>query len=113
MTGAASPKESFLRRVLMTVAVVAVTVVVLLLVCFRSDALFVIFAGILLAILLGSASHFIAAHIPIRYHLALVLLVLLGILFFVLSAGIMGQRVAEQVGSLIEQLPDNVRLLER
>src|SRR4051812_32134676 len=114
MTRASSHEENgFLRRVLTTVGVVAVTAIVILLVFLRADALFVIFAGILLAILLGSASHWIAAHTPVRYHWALALLVLSGILFFVLSAGALGQRAAEQVGSLIEQLPNDVHQLER
>jgi predicted PurR-regulated permease PerM len=76
-----------------------------LLLAFAAEAVFVVFAGLLLSVFLGTLAHWITRHTPLPYWAALMLLVLAGLGATALTLVLAGPSLAEQMARLQEQLP--------
>lgn len=103
----ADPAErSFLRRVVIVVAVVGVAIVLAQLVLHASHVLLLLFAGVLFGVLLGGLAQKLSEWVPLGYRasLAVVALVLTGVL--VGLGFLLGPSVASQMGQLGTSLND-------
>lgn len=97
--------ETYLRRVLITVAIVAAIIILLLLLWTIADTLLVIFGGILLAIFLRSLSDRVTNYTRLSngWSLALVGLGLIGLIG--IGGWLLTPDVVDQFDRLLEELP--------
>jgi predicted PurR-regulated permease PerM len=103
-----APGRSFPNRVLMTVGIVAASLVVLYLFVVLSRVLLIVFAGVLTAVILGGATQGLTDRTPLERPGALVLVVLGVVLTVAAISGIAGPRLSGQINDLIVQLPTAV-----
>ena len=104
----------FTKRVLTTVAIVAVTVLVLLLLLwFGAWVFLLVFASVLLAIFLYDMSRFLCAHTPLSpgWSLAVVVLGLSAVM--TVGIGLAGAAVGEQIDELVKRLPHSLQQLRQ
>lgn len=95
----------FFRRTLLVVSVIIFTGLVLTLIWYASDVFLVLFAGILFAVLLRAPTNWLAANTRMSEQFALGLSISVLLLSLALLVYLFAVPMAEQVGQLIETLP--------
>ena len=109
-----SDQRSFPNRVLMTVGIVAVSILTLYLFVVLSRVLLIVFAGVLMAVGLGGAAATLRERTPLERPGSLTLVILLVVLVPSLISGIIGPSLTGQINDLVVQLPEAVaRFRER
>ena len=109
-----SDSRSFPNRVLITVGIVAVSILTLYLFVVLSRVLLIVFAGVLMAVGLGGAAATLRERTPLERPGSLTLVILLVVLVPSLISGIIGPSLTGQINDLIVQLPEAVaRFRER
>jgi len=101
-----STRRSFPNRVFITVAIVALTLLVMYLFVVLSRVLLVVFAGVLLAVALGGGADLLRRRTPLGRRSALALVILILVALPVLLSSIVGPGLGSQVNELIVQLPE-------
>lgn len=101
--------RDFARRL----ALVTVVVVLLWFVVMAAQPLFLVFGGILLAVLLRAISSFVEAHTFLKGRWALLLVVLLLTGIFALAGYLLAPRVSQQVQQLGDTLPRSFESLQQ
>jgi predicted PurR-regulated permease PerM len=101
-------ERSFPNRVLVTVGIVAVSLLMLYLFVVLSRVLLIVFAGGLLAVGLGGGADLLSRRTPLERPggLAVAIALVVGALFFV--SGFIGPPLTGQINDLIVQLPEAV-----
>ncbi len=108
----ATPKRGLMRRTAIINGVAALFILGLAAVWFAADALLLVFACILFAVLLYKLSDMLAQRTNMKRQVALALVVLL--LFAVVGLGgwAMAPQIAEQSGKLAETVPQSIEKLQ-
>jgi predicted PurR-regulated permease PerM len=108
-----SSRRTFPQRVLLTVGIVAVSLLVLYLFVVLSRVLLIVFAGVLMAVGLGGGADILRRRTPLGRPggLSVVIILVVFILFFL--SGAIGAPLTGQVNDLITQLPDAVEILRK
>jgi predicted PurR-regulated permease PerM len=106
-------REPFVRRMLMTVGVVAAVVLLLVFLSAAVRVLFLVFAGLLLAVLLRALSDLLSRYTSIRQGLSLAIVVLGLISLLGVGAWLLAPQIMEQVGDLGETLTESVQQLRQ
>lgn len=101
-----STRRSFPHRVFITVAIVAIALLVMYLFVVLSRVLLVVFAGVLLAVALGGGANLLHRRTPLGRRAALTLTILILGAVPVLLSGVVGPGLRHQVNELIVQLPE-------
>jgi len=100
-----SSGRSFPKRVLITVGIVALSLLVLYLFVVLSRVLLIVFAGVLTAVALGGGADLLRHRTPLGRPGALVVVILFVVAVPVFLSGVMGPRLGSQINDLIVQLP--------
>lgn len=100
-----SSGRSFPKRVLITVGIVALSLLVLYLFVVLSRVLLIVFAGALMAVALGGGANLLCTRTPLGRPAALVVVILFVVAVPALLSGVMGPRLGSQINDLIVQLP--------
>lgn len=108
----AKPGREFLLQVLIFHGVGMLFVALVALLWFASDALLLVFAGILLAILLCDATRRLRRWVPLSHGVALTAVVLLTFAVLGLGGWAMAPGAAEQAGELVEAIPKSLQRLQ-
>ncbi len=95
----------FSRHVVRALALASVALVLLLVMHFAAQELFILFAGVLFAIALHGASAWLAAHTKLPHKAAVGVLSVLLVTVGVASGGLAGPALDEQAHKLVQQLP--------
>ena len=109
----ASRHQNLLRRVLTTVATVTVVVLLCLLLWYGIYVFLLVFASVLLAIFLYSASCWVSTHTPLAYGWSLTLVALACIASIGGSLWWTGAVLGEQIDELIIRLPRALQKLQQ
>ena len=106
MVPVSDEKRDFTAKLLIIFALILITIIALFLLYKLTDMLFVIFAGILVAVMLNGLTQLMQNYtkLPRIYSLLLVILILIGI--FVFMTWFMVPRVSEQANRLMKSIPD-------
>ena len=109
-----SSQRSFPNRVLVTVGIVAVSLLMLYLFVVLSRVLLVVFAGVLMAVGLGGGADILRRRTPLERPGGLAVVISLVLLTMFLLSGLIGAPLTGQINDLIVQLPEAVaRFRER
>jgi len=100
-----SSRRSFPKRVLITVGLVALSLLALYLFVVLSRVLMIVFAGVLMAVALGGGADLLRYQTPLGRPGALVIVIVLVVAAPILLSGLMGPRLGTQINDLIVQLP--------
>lgn len=103
--------DTFARRVLVAAGVVLPLLILLYFVQHVAHALLLVFAGVLLAVFLGSVALFLRRYARLPRGVALAAGVLLVIGFLAGAGWLVGPRVADQLGNLTQRLPASIQEL--
>jgi predicted PurR-regulated permease PerM len=104
---------AFAHRVLIATCIVAGVALVLVGVWYAADVLLLVFAGILVSILLGGFSRFVARKTGLGHRLSLALVSLTLLALIVAGVWLIGGSVGAQISELQQQLPRAVESLRR
>jgi predicted PurR-regulated permease PerM len=109
-----SERRSFPNRVLVTVGIVAVSILTLYLFVVLSRVLLIVFAGVLMAVGLGGGADILRRRTPMERPGALAVVIAGVVVVPSLVSGIIGPSLTGQINDLIVQLPEAVaRFRER
>ncbi len=103
-----STRRSFPNRVLVTVGIVAVSLLVMYLFVVLSRVLLIVFAGVLMAVGLGGGADVLRRRTPLGRPGGLAVVITLVVLVPFLLSGIVGPSLTGQINDLIVQLPEAV-----
>ncbi len=100
-----STRQNFVRRVLIIIGLVVLTVLILSVLWLGLEVFLLVFAGLLLAIFLRTLSGFLSRHTPLSetWSVAIVLLAIIGLI--ALGVWLLSDSVQRQFDELSEQLP--------
>ncbi|MCC8358607.1 AI-2E family transporter [Salinimicrobium sediminilitoris] len=103
--------ENFNRKVTRTIFIALLMLSAFALLIFHANFFLLVFAGIFFSVLLNFASNWIVSKTPLKYGLALFLILLLisGILYLIIL--LVGPSMVEQVQDMIETLPRSLQNL--
>lgn len=104
----AMPQTVFRRRLWLTIAVVTTVALTLLIIFSAVDVLFLLFLGILLAVLLNGLSNLLRSRTGLSYGLALGVVGVSLVLLLTLLVVLLGPPLAQQFNQLIEKIPQSV-----
>ena len=108
-----SSRRSFSQRVLLTVGIVAVSLLVLYLFVVLSRVLLIVFAGILMAVGLGGGADILRRRTPLGRPGGLAVVIIFVVLLLFFLSGAIGAPLTGQVNDLITRLPDAVEALRK
>lgn len=108
-----SSRRSFPQRVLVTVGIVAVSLIMLYLIVVLSRVLLVVFAGILMAVGLGGGADILRRRTPLGRPGGLAIVIILVVLALFFLSGAIGAPLTGQINDLLTQLPDAVEILRK
>ncbi len=108
-----SAPRSFPQRVLVTVGIVAASLLVLYLFVVLSRVLLIVFAGALMAVGLGGGADILRRRTPLGRPGGLTVVITLVVIALFFLSGMIGAPLTGQVNDLITQLPDAVETLRR
>lgn len=103
----------FFRRAVLVCSLVVATTLLLALIWFAGGVLLLLFAGILLAVLLRAPTNWLARHTPLSENFALMLSMLAMVALFGLLIYLFAVPLANQVGQLVETLPQAMARLRQ
>ena len=103
-----SSERSFPNRVLVTVGIVAVSLLMLYLFVVLSRVLLIVFAGVLMAVGLGGGADILRRRTPLERPGGLAVVISLVVLVPFLLSGVIGPALTGQINDLIVQLPEAV-----
>ena len=103
-----SSRRSFPQRVLLTVGIVAASLLVLYLFVVLSRVLLVVFAGVLMSVGLGGGADILRRRTPLGRPGGLAVVITLVVLVPFLLSGIIGPPLTGQINALLVQLPEAV-----
>lgn len=103
----------FFRRTVLVVSLIIFTSLMLVTIWYASDVFLVLFAGILLAVLLRAPTNWLVRHAKVTETFALTLSIALLAVVMVLLAYLFAVPMTEQVGQLIDTLPQSAARLRK
>lgn len=106
-----STRRSFANRVLITVGIVAVSLLTLYLFVVLSRVLLIVFAGALMAVGLGGGADILRRRTPLERPGGLAVVITIVVLIPFLLSGLIGPSLTAQINDLIIQLPEAVAQL--
>jgi predicted PurR-regulated permease PerM len=106
-----SSRRTFPQRVLVTVGIVAVSLLVLYLFVVLSRVLLVVFAGVLMAVGLGGGADILRRRTPLGRPGGLAVVITLVVVALFVLSGMIGAPLTGQINDLVTQLPDAVGAL--
>jgi predicted PurR-regulated permease PerM len=106
-------RRSFPNRVLVTVGIVAVSLLTLYLFVVLSRVLLIVFAGVLMAVGLGGGADILQRRTPLGRPGGLTVVITLVVLLLFFLSGAIGAPLTGQVNDLLTQLPDAVEILRK
>tara|TARA_R100001369_G_scaffold21881_1_gene39634 strand:- start:4753 stop:5886 length:1134 start_codon:yes stop_codon:yes gene_type:complete len=104
--------DNFNRKITKTIFIASLMLSAFALLIFHTNFFLLVFAGIFFAVLLNFASAWIVRKTPIKYGLALFLVLLVITVIFFLIVLLIGQSMAEQVKEMTETLPRSLQNLK-
>lgn len=109
MTPTAEPDKTFVHKLLISVAVICITVFLLLVVYYIFDVIMLIFGAVLLAIFLRGLAEFVVRYTKISEGWAVLLVSVLLMAILAGAISLLAPSVAEQVRHLQEELPKSAK----
>lgn len=106
-------RRSFPHRVLLTVGIVAVSLLTLYLFVVLSRVLLIVFAGVLMAIGLGGGADVLRLRTPLERPGSLAIVIMIVVLVPTVFSGIIGPSLTAQINDLFIQLPEAVARLRQ
>lgn len=106
------PNDTFLRRLLLTVGVTALTIVVLFLLWRAANVFLLAFAGLLFGVLLLSIANLFSRRTPLEGHGSLFAALLLVVLLLAGAGWLVGPRLAGQISSLSQGISEPLGRIE-
>jgi len=104
---------NYRRRLFTAVAIIGGMVALALLLYGTAQVLLVLFIGLLIAVGLRTASHWIHEHSPLSEQVALAAVIGIILLVLVLAGMLIGPNLANQMDELLDQIPTSLNQLEQ
>tara|TARA_R100000935_G_scaffold44623_1_gene67494 strand:- start:177 stop:1220 length:1044 start_codon:yes stop_codon:yes gene_type:complete len=105
-------EDNFTRKITKSIFIAALMLSAFALIIFHTNFFLLVFAGIFFSVLLNFASAWIVRKTPIKYGLALFLVLLVIAVFFFLITLLIGQSMVDQAKEMIETLPRSLQNLK-
>ena len=104
--------RSFARRVTTAAFISLLLVALFLLIGYAANFFFLVFGGILFAVVISALSHWVSRKTPLSYGLSVVAVVLGIVLLIAVGVALMAPAVSRQADQLAESLPQSINQLK-
>ncbi|CCH55933.1 UPF0118 membrane protein [Fibrisoma limi BUZ 3] len=104
--------RSFARRVVIAAFISLLLVALFLLIGYAANFFFVVFGGILFAVVISALSHWVNRKTPLSYGISVVVVVLGIVLLIAVGIALMAPAVSRQADQLAQSLPQSINQLK-